>query len=33
VSYRVNAWELGRLFRDDAVYRPRFVRVSLGPAR
>jgi hypothetical protein len=33
VSYCVNAWEHGRLFRDDAVYRPKFVRVRLGPAR
>ncbi len=30
VSYCVNAWEFARLFRDDAVYRPRFVRVKLG---
>jgi hypothetical protein len=33
VSYCVNAWEFARLFRDDAVYRPRFVRVKLGPPR
>jgi hypothetical protein len=33
VSYCVNTWEFARLFRDDAVYRPKFVRVKLGPAR
>jgi hypothetical protein len=31
VSYCVNAWEFARLFRDEKVYRPRFVRVRLGP--
>jgi tRNA A-37 threonylcarbamoyl transferase component Bud32 len=31
VSYCVNAWEFGRLFRDEKVYRPKFVRVRLGP--
>jgi hypothetical protein len=33
VSYCVNTWEFARLFRDAAVYRPRFVRVKLGPAK
>ncbi len=33
VSYCVNAWELGRVFRDEKVYRPQFVRVVLGPAK
>jgi hypothetical protein len=33
VSYCVNAWEFARLFRDAEVYRPRFVRVKLGPAK
>jgi hypothetical protein len=33
ISYCVNAWEFGRLFRDETVYRPRFVRVGLRPAR
>ena len=33
VSYCVNTWEFARLFRDDAVYRPKFVRVKLGPPR
>jgi hypothetical protein len=33
VSYSTNAWELARLFRDDKVYRPKFVRVRLGPAK
>ncbi len=33
VSYCVNAWEFGRLFQDEAVYRPRFVRVPYPPAR
>jgi hypothetical protein len=28
-SYCVNTWEFARLFRDDAVYRPKFVRVRL----
>lgn len=30
VSYCTNAWEFGRLFRDEKVYRPKFVRVELG---
>ena len=29
ISYCVNTWEFARLFRDDTVYRPRFVRVGL----
>lgn len=29
ISYCVNAWEFGRLFRDETVYRPRFVRVEV----
>jgi uncharacterized protein DUF4185 len=33
VSYCVNAWKFARLFQDDAVYRPRFVRVELRPAK
>jgi hypothetical protein len=33
VSYCTNAWELTRLFRDETVYRPKFVRVRLGPAK
>src|SRR5262249_2295869 len=32
VSYCVNTWEFARLFRDDKVYRRKFVRVELGPA-
>lgn len=33
VSYCVNAWEFARLFRDEKVYRPKFVRVKLRPAK
>jgi len=33
VSYCTNAWEFARLFRDEKVYRPRFVRVRLAPAK
>jgi hypothetical protein len=33
VSYCVNTWEFARLFRDDTVYRPRFVRVKLRLAK
>jgi hypothetical protein len=33
ISYCVNAWDFGRLFREEKVYRPRFVRVKLGPIR
>jgi hypothetical protein len=29
VSYCVNTWEFARLFRDDMVYRPKFVRIQL----
>lgn len=31
VSYCTNAWDFARLFRDEKVYRPKFVRVRLGP--
>jgi hypothetical protein len=30
VSYCTNSWDFGRLFRDEAVYRPKFVRVRFG---
>ncbi len=33
ISYCVNAWEFARLFRDEEVYRPKFVRVQLGQAK
>jgi hypothetical protein len=33
VSYCVNTWEFARLFRDEVVYRPKFVRVELGPPK
>jgi hypothetical protein len=33
ISYCVNTWDFGRLFRDEAVYRPKFVRVQLDPDR
>ena len=33
VSYCTNAWEFARLFRDEKVYRPSFVRVRLAPAK
>ena len=33
VSYCVNTWEFARLFRDEKVYRPKFVRVKLGPTK
>jgi hypothetical protein len=33
VSYCVNTWEFARLFREEKVYRPKFVRVKLGPAK
>jgi hypothetical protein len=29
VSYCVNTWDFWRLFRDESVYRPKFVRVKL----
>jgi hypothetical protein len=33
ISYCVNTWEFGRLFKDETVYRPKFIRVELGPAK
>ncbi len=33
VSYCVNTWEFARLFRDAKVYRPKFVRIVLKPAK
>jgi hypothetical protein len=30
ISYCVNSWEFARLFREEELYRPRFVRVRLG---
>jgi hypothetical protein len=33
VSYCVNTWEFAGLFRDEKVYRPKFVRVKLGPTK
>jgi hypothetical protein len=33
VSYCVNTWKFERLFRDEKVYRPRFVRVRLRAAK
>jgi Domain of unknown function (DUF4185) len=33
VSYCVNTWDFWQVFKDDSVYRPRFVRVTLGPAK
>jgi hypothetical protein len=33
VSYCVNAWEFGRLWRDGQVYRPKFARVELRLGR
>jgi len=33
ISYCVNTWEFARLFRDEAVYRPKFVRVKLLPTK
>jgi hypothetical protein len=33
ISYCVNAWDFGRLFRDETVYRPMFIRVKLGPPK
>ncbi len=30
ISYCVNTWEFARLFRDEAEYRPKFVRVQVG---
>jgi len=31
ISYCVNGWEFARLFKDDDVYRPKFIRVKLRP--
>jgi hypothetical protein len=33
VSYCVNTWDFARLFREAKVYRPKFVRVRLSPAK
>ena len=33
VSYCVNTWEFARLFQDEKVYRPKFVRIELRPAK
>jgi hypothetical protein len=33
IGYCVNAWEFARLFRDETVYRPKFVRVQLKASR
>jgi hypothetical protein len=33
VSYCVNTWEFAQLFRDEQVYRPKFVRVELRPPK
>ena len=33
VSYCVNPWQFGRLFEDEKLYRPKFVRVKLGPGK
>ncbi len=30
ISYCVNTWDFARLFRDEAVYRPKFVRVRVS---
>lgn len=30
VSYCTNAWKFGKVFEDESVYRPRFVRVRFG---
>ncbi|MGH7139770.1 MAG: hypothetical protein ACREHD_28855, partial [Pirellulales bacterium] len=32
ISYCVNTWDFARLFEDNAVYRPKFVRVTLAVA-
>jgi hypothetical protein len=32
ISYCANTWEFARLFREEKVYRPKFVRVRLEPA-
>src|SRR5262249_5982218 len=31
ISYCVNTHDFGQLFRDETVYRPKFVRVKLAP--
>ncbi len=33
ISYCVNTWDFWAVFKDDSVYRPKFVRVTLGPAK
>jgi hypothetical protein len=33
ISYCVNSWEFSRLFKDEKVYRPKFVRVELRPVK
>ena len=33
VSYCVNTYEFSRLFKEDAVYRPKFVRIELTPGK
>jgi hypothetical protein len=33
VSYCMNTWEFARLFRDESVYRPQFVRIRLARPR
>jgi hypothetical protein len=33
ISYCVNSWEFARLFKDEAVYRPRCIRVKLAPVK
>ena len=33
ISYCVNTWNFGRLFNENEVYRPKFVRVTLAPAK
>ena len=33
ISYCMNTWDFARLFADNAVYRPQFVRVSFEQAR
>ena len=30
ISYCVNSWDFARLFKDEKVYRPKFVRVKMG---
>ncbi|HTU91727.1 MAG TPA: DUF4185 domain-containing protein [Gemmataceae bacterium] len=33
VSYCVNTWEFARLFAEEKVYRPQFVRIKLRPSK